>query len=175
MQTDIDLIWTFMLDYTKGWGVRRHHHDYFQLYFCISGEGCFYLNGETYQIKQNDCLVIQPHQVHELYPIVSGQLRIIDTKFRIQDSKIYQAVMELPPMVSMEDQAFRELQQNMRAEWASGTEYSREMATLLFEQSLCLLLRKTASIAHEISFYHEIEQKIANLSGVEQKIAKYLS
>ena len=170
MQTDIDLIWTFMLDYTKGWGVRRHHHDYFQLYFCISGEGCFYLNGETQQIKQNDCLVIQPHQVHELYPIVSGQLRIIDTKFRIQDSKIYQAVMELPPMVSMEDQAFRELQQNMRAEWASGTEYSREMATLLFDQSLCLLLRKTASIALEISFYHVIEQKIANLSGAEPKI-----
>lgn len=35
-----EVIWTFVLDYTRGWGVRRHSHDYFQMYYCLSARDC---------------------------------------------------------------------------------------------------------------------------------------
>lgn len=42
MTSNIELVWTFMLDYTRGWGVRRHSHDYFQMYYCLEGEAAFF-------------------------------------------------------------------------------------------------------------------------------------
>lgn len=175
MQTGIELVWTFMLDYTRGWGVRRHDHDYFQMYYCLAGEGLFFLDGEEIHLMRNDCLIIRPNQVHELYPISSGQLRIIDTKFYIRDDALYQAVLEMPTVIALSDNTFRELQQNMRGEWASRAPYSEAMATLLFQQSLYLYLRQGTHISTDASFYHALEQKIAQLTGIERKISEYLS
>lgn len=175
MNTDIQLVWTFMLDYTRGWGVRRHDHDYFQMYFCLAGEGSFFLDGKDLLLQKEDCLIIRPNQVHELYPIRNGQFRIIDTKFYIHDDDLYQSVLDMPPLMKISDSTFRELQQNMRGEWASGAPYSRAMATLLFEQSLYLYLRHGAAVSTNVPFYHTLEQRVAQLTGLEKKIADYLS
>ena len=175
MIADIELVWTFMLDYTRGWGVRRHDHDYFQMYYCLAGEGLLFLDGQELRLKRNDCLVIRPNQVHELYPVSSGQLRIIDTKFYIRDDALYQEVLEMPAVIELADDTFRELQQNMRGEWASGAPYSKSMAALLFEQSLYLYLRQGTQVATNVPFYHALERKVAQLTGLEKKIADYVA
>lgn len=49
------------------------------------------------------------------------------------------------------------------------------MATLLFEQSLYLYLRHGAAVSTNVPFYHALEQRVAQLTGLERKIADYLS
>lgn len=175
MNANIQLVWTFMLDYTQGWGVHRHDHDYFQMYFCLAGEGTFFLDGKNIRLQKDDCIIIHPNQVHELYPITSGQFRIVDTKFFIHDDALYQSILEVPSVMKISDTAFRELQQNMRGEWASGAPYSRTMAALLFEQSLYFYLRHGTVISTSTPFYHTLEQRVSQLTGLERKIADYLS
>ena len=138
MTSNIELVWTFMLDYTRGWGVRRHSHDYFQMYYCLEGEAAFFLDGQELRLMKNDCLIIRPFQIHELYPLTAGHLRIIDTKFYIHTSELYQSILEIPSKISIGENTFRELQQNLRGEWASGAPCSKAMAALLFEQCLYL-------------------------------------
>lgn len=175
MASNIRIVWTFMLDYAKGWGVRRHKHDYFQMYYCMAGEGLFYLDGENLHLSKDDCVIIKPDEPHELFPISNGQLRIIDTKFYISDENLYQLMLTAPSVVPIADNAFRDLQQNMRSEWVSSAAHSKALAALLFEQSLYLYLRQGTSAPTEVSFFYSMEQKSAKLTGVEKRIADYLA
>ena len=142
MHIYVDVVWAFVLDYTKGWGVRRHSHDYFQMYYCLSGEGQFFLDGRSLTLKKDDCLIIRPEQDHELFLIQQGQCRVVDRKFYIRDHELLQATIDAPHILQLNDQQFRYLQQSLRDEWASGAVYSREMANLLFQQSLYRFLRQ---------------------------------
>lgn len=175
MERKIELIWTFMLDYTKGWGVRRHDHDYFQMYYCLDGEGNFYLDGRTIQLTKHDCLIMRPGQVHELYPITKGKFRLIDTKFYIHDNIIFNSIVNMPQIISMVDHSFKEIQMSMREEWASNYPFSKEIANLLFEQALYFFFRYTAPKPATIPFYYSMEQKIFCLKGIEKQISDYLS
>ena len=74
MTHPIEIVWTFMVDYAKDWGVRRHSHDYFQMYYCIAGRGTMLLGDQNIVLEKDNCLLIWPDQLHELYPIKSGQL-----------------------------------------------------------------------------------------------------
>ena len=51
---------------------------------------------------------------HELHPLTAGHLRIIDTKFYIHASELYQSILEIPSKISIGENTFRELQQNLR-------------------------------------------------------------
>ena len=120
MKANVELVWTFILDYTKNWGIRRHSHDYLQMCYCLSGSSRFYLDGQILNVGSNDCLLILPNQIHEMYPVASGQFRMIDTKFYICDSELYQAILKMPSLLTIADGNFRDLQQSMRGEWASS-------------------------------------------------------
>lgn len=175
MVSEIELIWTFMLAYTKGWGVKRHDHNYFQMYYCLSGEGLFSLNDQEIVLKENDCMIIHPHQPHELFPIANGQMRVVDTKFYIHDEALCQEVLQAPQIMQLTDIRFSKLQQTMRDEWVSHAIHAKDLATLLFLQSLLCYLRQHSHPASELLFYLEIEQKAQKLTGVERRIADYLA
>ena len=175
MKANVELVWTFILDYTKNWGIRRHSHDYLQMCYCLSGNSRFYLDGQILNVGSNDCLLILPNQIHEMYPVASGQFRMIDTKFYICDSELYQAILKMPSLLTITDGNFRDLQQSMRGEWASRSLYSKEMATLFFEQSLYSYLRMQNTVSEGIPFYQPLEAKISELSGLEQKVARYMT
>lgn len=175
MEHPLEVIWTFMVDYAKDWGVRRHSHDYFQMYFCTAGQGTMYLEGKTFTLEKDQCLVIWPGQIHELYPIESGQLRVIDTKFYVQDPALRQAILAAPQRITVTDSRFRELQQTVRSEWVSGALYAREMATILFEQSLFLFLRDNAHVTTLPPFYRTLRERTEKLTGLERTLADYLS
>lgn len=175
LHQNVEVIWTFMLDYTKGWGVRRHSHDYLQMYFCLSGEGVFYLDGKDIPLKQDDCLIIHPNLEHELYPLRDGQFKVIDTKFYIHDQTLYQSIIDMPELLVLKDPAFRDLQESLRAEWSSNAPHSKDMSALLFHQALLLYLRQMTQTSVELPFYHELDQKSAQLTGIERRIADYLA
>lgn len=175
MDHPLKVIWTFMVDYPKDWGVRRHSHDYFQMYYCTAGQGNMYIEGKSFVLRQSECLVIWPNQIHELYPIENGQLRIIDTKFYILDENLKRALLQAPQVIKIADPFFRELQQNMRDEWVSGALYAKEMATVLFEQCIFLFIRDNAQVSIKPPFYRMMREKTEKLTGLEKTLALYLS
>ena len=142
-----EVLWTFILDYTKGWGIRLHQHDYFQIHYCISGDGTFFLDGQPLHMKENMCLLIHPNQPHELLPVRSGQLRIFDTKFYIHDPAIYNAICSMPQFMEIPDPEFRELCMSIRNEWASNV--PERCQTLFFSRSYCCSFERTQSIPVE--------------------------
>lgn len=175
MDCSLEVVWAFMVDYAKDWGVRRHSHSYFQMYYCLSGHGNMFLGGKDITIKQNECLIIWPDQVHELYPVESGQLRIIDTKFYVHDQKLYDALLKAPQLITAPNAQFRELQQSMRNEWVTDAPYAKRMATLLFEQSILLFLRDNMRIPMPPQFYQDLRRNTEKLTGLEKTLADYLS
>ena len=58
MTHPIEIVWTFMVDYAKDWGVRRHSHDYFQMYYCIAGRGTMLLGDQNIVLEKDNCLLI---------------------------------------------------------------------------------------------------------------------
>lgn len=175
MTHPVQLIWTFMVDYAKDWGVRQHAHDYFQMYYCIAGRGNMLLGEQSIVLEKDSCLLILPNQVHELYPIKSGQLRTIDTKFYVHDEAIKDALLHAPQLITISDSHFRDLQQTMRNEWVTGALFAKEMAESLFEQSLLLFLRNNAHVSAQPPFYRTLQEKTKKLTGIEKDIADYLS
>ena len=175
MDHSLEVIWTFMVDYAKDWGVRRHADDYFQMYYCIAGEGTMFLGDRDIVLKQNECLIIWPGQIHELYPIKSGQLRTIDTKFYVRDQELKAALFKAPQLITVTDPRFRELQQSMRNEWVTGALYAKEMATILFEQSILLFLRDNAQVPTQPPFYRTLRENTEKLTGLERTLADYLA
>lgn len=88
---------------------------------------------------------------------------------------MYQSILEIPSKISIGENTFRELQQNLRGEWASGAPCSKAMATLLFEQCLYLCLRHGTTFSDAAPFYHALEQRAAQLTGLERKISEYVA
>lgn len=120
MYDSIEVIWSFMIDYPTGWGVRQHAHDYFQMYYCTSGCGTMLLGDEKVELAENSCVMIHADQNHVLYPIKQGRLQVIDTKFYVHDEAIRNALLQIPQLCTNSDTHFRELQQATRNEWGMG-------------------------------------------------------
>jgi len=175
MEHPLEVIWTFIVDYAKDWGVRRHAHEYFQMYYCIAGQGVMLLGDQNITLKKDGCLIIRPEQEHELYPIKSGQFRTIDTKFYVHDKRIEEALLRAPQLITIEDPRFRELQQTMRNEWVTGAPFAREMAEALFEQSILLFLRNNSQPLARPPFSRILRERTEKLTGLEKTIAEYLS
>lgn len=49
-------------------GVAVHHHDFYEIYFFLSGEVEYRVEGKTYLLKPGDLLLINPRELHQ--PIV---------------------------------------------------------------------------------------------------------
>lgn len=175
MTHPVEVIWTFMVDYAKDWGVRKHSHDFFQMYYCIAGRGTMLLGDKNVVLEKDTCLLIWPDQVHELYPIKSGQFRTIDTKFYVHDDTIKEAIFRAPQLITIANPSFRDLQQTMRNEWVTGALFAKEMAQVLFEQSILLFLRNNTHVSAQPPFYRTLQDRTEKLSGMEKTLADYLS
>ncbi|WNX84233.1 AraC family transcriptional regulator [Agathobaculum sp. NTUH-O15-33] len=172
---DIEVVWTFMLDYMRGWGIREHSHDFYQMYYVVSGEADMLLERQELRLYPHLCLIIEPGQLHELPVIKAGCLRIIDTKFYLHNEQMREEVHGLPRCFAIEDSEFETALLGARNEWQSNMRYSRAMANALFEQAFYLYIRKNGSFVERNPFSRAIDHIIANLTGIEKRIADYAS
>ena len=42
-----------------------HHHDFYEIYFFLSGNVCFRVEGRTYHLEPGDLLLINPQELHQ--------------------------------------------------------------------------------------------------------------
>lgn len=43
---------------------RPHEHPHFELYYLLSGERVYFMNGNVYTVKKGDMMIIHPHDLH---------------------------------------------------------------------------------------------------------------
>ena len=173
MHRNASIIWVFIVDYAKDWGVRRHTHDFYQMYYCLSGSGTMFVNGSDIRIDEGDCLIIKPGEEHELYALEGGQLRILDTKFHILDQELVSFVDALPSVTNMPEAEYKQLQLSIRDWWVGGKEHQQDIANLLLEQALLTRVPSTYT-RHSPKFYLDFKETEESTSGIAKEIADYL-
>ncbi len=172
-----EVLWTFSLDYTKGWGVRPHEHDHFQIYYCVSGSGVTYLDDKAVVLNKGDRLIIHPYQKHMVLTIKEGSMRIIDTKFRIHDEALKKDIQALPQLAQVTSSEFQRLQNEMLSEWISARTYARDFSHTLLQQSLILLIRENTAEHNRFQFSMarmSLRHAVDTLTGPERMIADYI-
>lgn len=53
--------------------VALHHHDFFEVYFFISGNVSYNIESRSYRLSPGDMLLISPHELHQ--PVFSGEMQ----------------------------------------------------------------------------------------------------
>lgn len=171
--TNADVFWIFMLDYAKNWGIRRHSHDYYQLYYITSGKGLLEIEGQRIALSQGLCVLIFPEEEHELFEIQEGVLRMIDVKFYLHDETLANELLNIPRTMQM-DEEFYTLLSQVRTEWKSALPFKKSMANIL-EQCLYTLIRTFAKSEDSKFLFPQIQEKIEQLEGLPRQIANYVS
>ena len=171
--TNVDVFWIFMLDYAKNWGIRRHSHDYYQLYYITSGKGTMEIEGKTILLSQGMCVLIFPCQEHELFEIQQGVLRMIDVKFYLHDDTLMNELAKIPSTMHM-DEEFYTLLAQVRTEWKSSLPFKKSMANILLEQCLYMLIRAYVKSEDSRFLFPQVQEKIDQLDGLPFKIADYV-
>jgi len=174
MNDAVKIVWSFFVDHGKGYGLIPHHHDYFQMYYVLSGAGTVLVEQRPYYLETGSCLILYPNQIHELLPLKSGHIRIADTKFYIVDPVLREEILSLPNLARIRSNDFFDLQQNLRNEWALDIPHSQDMAALLLMQILIYYVRLFKDVSPHFPSYHRITEQVRNLQGVERWVADYV-
>lgn len=169
-----DVFWIFMLDYSKGWGIKPHTHEFYQLYYITSGEGDMSIEGERLHLFPKLCVLIRPGQKHELFKMRTGVLRMIDVKFYVHDEQLEKELQKIRQTQELGAE-FQEILANVRTEWKSKLPFKKNMADILLEQALYMLIRVHAKEEESKFLFSRIEASIKDLGGLPSIIADYVA
>jgi hypothetical protein len=84
----IKILWTERAEFPKGWGIKRHAHQYFHLFYIIEGTSRFLIDDREYEAVPNTCFIMAPGVYHELAKVQDGSLQVYEIKFLVQDQAI---------------------------------------------------------------------------------------
>lgn len=169
-----ELLHIFMIDFSKGWGVRPHEHDFYQIWYVLDGKTTYILDSEEVTIAKGDLIFIQPGTRHEL-PLMQDQkiLRYVDVKFLIKDEDLQRECRRLPRMVRLNNKYINDSILKCREYWYGQNSYSKELAQLRLEETI-LLLVQMQSLGKKSEQVWLPGEKMENLQGVAADIAHYI-
>lgn len=167
------LLHIFMIDFSRGWGVRQHAHEFYQIWYVITGEATYVLNGQEIDISAGDMIFMPPGTVHELPIMHEGLLRYVDIKFQIEDERIRAECERLPMVMRLDDKGINDDILKCRKYWYEQDNYSFEIAKLLFEEILLEILQKQLHQKRP-PLWLPARRNVEDFSGVAADIARYI-
>lgn len=175
MSRSVELIWIIKMNYTIGWGVRAHTHDHFQIYYCLSGSGNVILNGTEHHLAAGDCILMCPGEEHELktFSDETQHFQVIDAEFRILDQKLMHRILDMPSVMHISQNTFKDHLRIAANEWLSGATFSCESATSIFEHAIFCYVQARDEKHSNLPFFRKVENTMANLDGLEKEIVNY--
>ena len=168
------LLHVFMIDFSPGWGVREHSHEFYQIWYVVSGSADYLLDGRTIHLEPQSVVFLRPGAVHELPPLKEGLLHYIDVQFQVQDRELEEKMAALPTVIGMKDRRIEELLLHCRDAWYDEGEYSRDIAALIFEQAVLVLIRQQDPARGTASFRYPAQLDTRDLHGPVKKMVDYL-
>jgi AraC-like DNA-binding protein len=103
MEASGRILWVEKTEFPTGWGIREHMHDYFHLFYILSGEGVFFVNKQRYEISRGALLIIAPNMLHELQKVTCDMISTFEVKFYNFDPLILKELESLPQMMTGDD------------------------------------------------------------------------
>lgn len=169
-----DLLHIFMIDFTRGWGVRKHSHPFYQIWYVLKGEATYFLNEHEINISKGDLVFLPPGTLHELPVMYGGLLRYVDIKFEIGDSVLQEKCSQLP-LIMRANEDINDIILKCREYWYEKKVYSEEIAQLVFEQLIFQLLQIQTPCIRENQPGMPMKRNMDNLQGVVKEIVRYIN
>jgi len=167
------LLHIFMMDFSKGWGVREHSHEFYQIWYVVAGEAEYLLNGQKITIRSDDVIFMPPGVSHELPVMQDGLLRYVDIKFRVEDEQLRRECEQIPLVMQLNNKGIHDTIIKCRECWYEPDQHSFEIAKLLFEQALLQILKERLETKKTPLWLPTIKG-VEELSGVAAEIAGYI-
>ncbi len=174
MTLKTELLHIFMIDFSRGWGVREHEHKFYQIWYVIDGTAEYYVNGRRIILSAGDMVFMPPGTLHELPVMHDGLLRYVDVKFLIEDEALREECAKLPLLMRPDDKDLDHLILKCREYWYERNQYSREISKLVFEQILLQLLQTQMPQEKKEQIWMPVKKNMENLHGVAADIVQYI-
>jgi AraC-like DNA-binding protein len=145
LTSNVEVLWTARYDYEPGWTLAPHQHDFFQMIYCLGGDGTLAVSGEEHALAPGSLFLIAPGRPHGLTPGTAkkqqGTVRTLDIKFRVNDTRLQRALVWLPPVWRQADETVVHLLERIRFEGEQRQPFFRELCATSLVEILITLVR----------------------------------
>lgn len=97
MDKKAELLWVEKAEWPKGWGIRAHKHEYYHLFYFLSGDSDFIVGKQHYTVHKGACFIVPPETTHELQKTTGELVSAYEVKFSVSDSACAQSLREYGP------------------------------------------------------------------------------
>jgi len=151
----INILWLAKSKYPSGSALATHLHDYYQIYYVISGEGDFIVNEERVKMSQGMYLFTRPNDSHGITDTrdVDGKpLRMLEVKYAVFNNELKESLNHVPNV-------------------CLGSENIEALLSLIFKEGLEMSpwYRQIGTHTLITALYYIIRYQKMNLSTNEQK------
>lgn len=85
MKRKVKILWAEKAEFPQGWGVRAHTHEYYHLFYYLSGQTDFIVDGTRHKTEKDICFIVPPNTVHEILKVAGDTVTCYEIKFSIYD------------------------------------------------------------------------------------------
>ena len=118
----ISVLWTEKAEFPEGWGIKKHSHEYYHLFYIIEGSGSFIIDDREYKAEPDVCFIIPPGVFHELIKVENKTVVSYEVKFFINDKELEQH-LDLTEISFKGDDFFKAILPNIVANGRSKDRY----------------------------------------------------
>jgi quercetin dioxygenase-like cupin family protein len=88
LQADVKVLWVEYADYPAGWGIKEHTHEYYHLFYFLTGKSAFIINKKEYEASKDTYFIVPPRASHALQKVSGDTLTAFEIKFTISDPQL---------------------------------------------------------------------------------------
>src|SRR5690625_2310808 len=95
----VNLLWVAKSEYPAGSSLEPHSHDYYQIYYVISGEGDFIAGNDRVKLSQGMYLFTKPNDIHgisDTRDIDGKPLRMLEVKYVVFEHELEESLQQIP-------------------------------------------------------------------------------
>jgi AraC-like DNA-binding protein len=140
----VEVLWTARYDYEPGWTLSPHHHQFFQIIYCLDGHGTLTLDGEPHPLAPRTLFLIAPGHPHGL--VADSSVKTLDIKFRVRESRLRRPLLQAPPVLRRADETLAHLLERIRHEGAQKQPFFQEVCATSLVEILVGLIRQARGV-----------------------------
>lgn len=139
----INILWLAKSNYPSGSSLAPHLHDYYQIYYVISGEGDFIVGEEQVKMGRGMYLFTRPNDIHgisETRDVDGKPLRMLEVKYVVFDNELKEKLNQVPNVCM----GFEDIERLLELVFKEAIEMSPcylQIATHAFTTTLYYIIR----------------------------------
>ncbi|WDL97677.1 helix-turn-helix domain-containing protein [Alicyclobacillus sp. ALC3] len=95
----VNLLWLAKSEYPSGSSLEPHSHDYYQIYYVISGEGDFIIGKDHMTLTKGEYIFTKPDDIHGISTtrdVDGDSLRMLEVKYVVFDTELQENLNQIP-------------------------------------------------------------------------------